>query len=186
MLTLGTGLGGGIICEGKIVHGGHEIAGELGHMIVQPRGRDCGCGQKGCIEQYCSASGITKHAIRQIREQGRSTSLSEVLEKNGTLLAHDINDAFHQGDELATEIWDEMTYYLALGCVNFCRIFDPDQIVLAGGMTKAGDDLIGPVRKYLEELNWKMTDDKTDVDIASLGSDAGMIGAAGVAWSNLA
>lgn len=186
MLTLGTGLGGGIICNGQIVHGGHEIAGELGHMIVQPDGRDCACGQKGCIEQYCSAAGMTKHAIRLIREQGRPSSLGEVLACSGTLSARDINEAFRQGDELAVEIWNELTYYLALGCVNFCRIFDPDRIVLAGGLTKAGDDLLGPVKKTWEELNWKMTDDKTDINIASLGSNAGMIGAAGVAWSNLA
>ncbi len=185
MLTLGTGLGGGIICEGKIVHGGHEIAGELGHMIVQPGGRACACGQHGCIEQYCSAAGMTKHATNLIREQGRASSLGEVLDSNGTLSANDIYQAFRQGDELAVEIWNELTYYLALGCVNFCRIFDPDQIVFAGGITKAGDDLLLPVRTNWEKLTWKMTDDKTDVDIASLGSDAGMIGAAGVAWSNL-
>ena len=119
-------------------------------------------------------------------EQGRPSSLSEVLDRNGTLSAYDINKAFRQGDDLAVEIWNELTYYLALGCVNFCRIFDPDQIVFAGGMTKAGDDLLGPVKKNFDELNWKMTDDKTDINIASLGSDAGMIGAAGVAWRKLA
>lgn len=185
MLTLGTGLGGGIIYQGKIIHGGHEIAGELGHMIVQPGGRDCGCGQKGCLEQYCSASGITRHATRLIREQGRLSSMADVLDRNGSLSARDINKAHKAGDELAGEIWNELTYFLALGCVNFCRIFDPDQIVFAGGITKAGDDLLLPVKKKWNELNWKMTDDKTDVAIASLGSDAGVIGAAGVAWSHL-
>jgi len=184
LVTLGTGLGGGIICQGKIVHGSHEIAGELGHMIVQPGGRKCGCGQRGCIEQYCSATGITTHAVGQIRA-GRASSLSALLEQNGTITARDINQASQARDELAVEIWDELTYFLALGCVNFSRIFDPDKIVFAGGMTKAGDDLLRPVRENYDRLNWQMADDKTEIAIASLGNDAGMIGAAGVAWNSL-
>jgi glucokinase len=182
LMTLGTGLGGGIIYQGRIIHGSHEIAGELGHMIVQPGGRDCGCGQRGCIEQYCSATGITKHAIGLIRE-GRGSSLSVVLEQNNTLTPKDICYASRAGDELAVEIWDELTYFLAVGCVNCSRIFDPDKIVFAGGITQAGDDLLGPVRENYARLTWRMTDDQTEIAIASLGNDAGVIGAAGVAWN---
>ena len=182
LLTLGTGLGSGIIIDGKVLHGAHDIGGELGHLIVDPGGEQCGCGQQGCLERYCSATHVANRAARAIRDGEAETSLKTVLERKGAIDARDINDARRAGDELAGKFWDEAAYYIALGCVNICRIFDPDQIVLGGGMTKAGEDLIRPVLWHFRRLHWTATEPKTRIAIAVLGNDAGVIGAAGVAW----
>lgn len=182
LLTLGTGVGGGIVVNGKVLHGAHQIGAELGHMIVVPEGEPCGCGQKGCLERYCSATFIARMATRMIKEQGRRSCLAAKVE-NGGIDAKDINDARKAGDELAAEVWDRGVYYLALGCVSIARIFDPEHIVLAGGMTKAGDDLMLPLRRYYEQMHWKLTPIMTKLSIGELGNDAGAIGAAGVAWA---
>ena len=185
MLTLGTGVGSGIIVDGRLIHGSHEIGGELGHMIIVPDGEECGCGQRGCLERYCSAAYVAQFAVRQIEEGGRDSSLKAVLAEKGTIDAKDVNEARKAGDPLAEEVWNRGTYYLAIGCVNICRVFDPNEIVLAGGMTGAGEDLLAPVREHFRRLHWKATDIKTDIVVARLGNDAGAIGAAAVAWQAL-
>ena len=182
LLTLGTGLGGGIILDGKIVHGAHEIGAELGHMMIVPGGEECGCGQRGCIEQYCSAAFMSQRAARILQQSRRESSLNDLLAERGEITAKDINEARRAGDDFAAEVWDEMTRYLALGCVNFSRILDPDRIVLAGGMAGAGDDLLSPVREHYRALHWSLTEPQTAIVLATLGNDAGVIGAAGVAW----
>ena len=181
MLTLGTGIGGGVILDGRILHGSHDMAGELGHIIVEPGGEKCGCGQKGCLERYCSATYIAQRAERRIAETGDTGELAKRLEARGDITAEDITAAAQAGDRLAAEAWDEGAYYLALGCVNICRIFDPDEIVLAGGMVKAGDVLLAPLRKHFDRLHWDITEKLTEIATAKLGSNAGVIGAAGVA-----
>lgn len=183
LLTLGTGVGGGAIVDGKLLHGSHGMGAELGHMIVQPGGRPCGCGQVGCLEQYGSATFIARNAMRLIREEGRASSLADVIGAKGEIDAKDINEARRAGDELAAEVWDEAAHYLAIGCLDLCRVFDPDVIVLGGGMTNAGDDLMTPLKKHFNDLHWNMTPVVTDITIAALGNDAGSIGSAGVAWA---
>jgi glucokinase len=183
MLTLGTGVGSGIILDGTILHGAHDIGGELGHMIVEAGGRPCNCGQRGCLERYCSATCMGEHAERLIRRDGRPSALAGVLDDRGAIDARDINAARRDGDALAEEVWDQAAYFLALGCVNVCRIFDPDRIVLAGGLINAGEDLMGPLRAHFRREHWHLSDRKTTVVAASLGTDAGVIGAAAVAWS---
>ena len=182
VLTLGTGVGGGIVIGGELVHGAHEIGAELGHMILVPDGAPCGCGQQGCMEQYCSAKFMADRTMARIAAEKPQTALNAIMDSKGSIDAKDINDARADGDAFAAEAWDQTARYLALGCVSLTRIFDPDKIVLTGGMAKAGDDLIEPVRKHFAQLHWEMTEIKTQVDIATLGSDAGAIGAAGVAW----
>ncbi|HNX27377.1 MAG TPA: ROK family protein [Phycisphaerae bacterium] len=182
MLTLGTGVGGGVIQENRVLHGTHEIGGELGHMIVQPGGRPCGCGQRGCLEQYCSAAFLAKYTVEKIKTQNPDSSLTKTYRDSGELTALDVNLAQQAGDAFAIECWDECCYYMAIGCINLCRIFDPDRIVIAGGMSKAGDELINPTLKYIREFNWRMFEPQTPLAVASLGNSAGMIGAAGVAW----
>ena len=91
-----------------------------------------------------------------------------------------------EGDELACLVWDQCAYYLAIGCVNICRIFDPEMIVLGGGMARAGEDLMRPVMKHFAELDWSLTARLTEIRLAELGNDAGVIGAAGVAWATIA
>ncbi|MFP4052417.1 MAG: ROK family protein [Phycisphaerae bacterium] len=183
MLTLGTGVGGGVILDGNILHGAHEIGAELGHMIVDPGGEQCGCGQNGCLEQYASATFIARYAQRVLTETQRTSSLTDVLAGGEELTTKDINEHRRAGDAFAEEVWQRGLYHLAVGCVSICRIFDPDQIVLAGGLTNAGDDLMKPLTEHFRSLHWTLTEPKTELAIATLGSNAGVIGAAGVAWS---
>ncbi len=182
MLTLGTGLGSGIILGGSVLHGSHKIGAELGHMIVDPGGELCGCGQKGCLERYCSATFLAAYAVRRIREGSAGGRLEAILNTQGALDAADVNAARREGDAFAAEVWDRSIRYLAIGCVNICRIFDPAEIVLAGGLTKAGDDLMVPLRTEFRRQHWTLSDVKTRLSLARLGTDAGVIGAAGVAW----
>jgi glucokinase len=182
MLTLGTGVGSGIIIDGQILHGSHGLGGELGHMIIVPDGEPCGCGQKGCLERYCSATYLAMLASRMVREGGRQGLLAVAVKEGRDIDARAVNDARKRGDALAAEVWDMATYYLALGCVNICRIFDPDMIVLSGGLTRAGEDLMQPLHAHFNRLHWRLTEPRTHLAVASLGADAGAIGAAGVAW----
>jgi len=181
MLTLGTGLGGGVIVDGKVVHGANDFGGEIGHMIVQPDGIECGCGQRGCLEQYASAGNIARQAVDAIGE-GRDSRLANILSEAGELSAADVNAARKDGDDLAAEIWDDATRYLAIACINLERLLDCDMIVLAGGLTKAGDDLLDPIHRHRERLAWRIVDHKAPLSIAALGNDAGVVGAAGVAF----
>ena len=184
MLTLGTGVGSGIVLDGQVLHGSHGIGAELGHMVIEPGGELCGCGQRGCLERYCSATYVARHAAARI-EGGEASSLADVLAAAGELTAKDINEARRAGDELAAAVWDRSAYYLALACVNVCRIFDPDEIVLAGGMTRARNDLMDPTQTYFRRLHWSLTDPATTIVFSSLGDNAGVVGAAGVAWQSL-
>ncbi len=182
LLTLGTGVGGGVVVNGQVLHGAHEIGAELGHTLVEPGGRLCGCGQKGCLEQYGSATFMSRHAAEALEASDRPSSLREVLDANDELTSKDINEHRAAGDDFAAEVWDEMARFLAIGCVTYARILDPDRIVLAGGMAAAGDDLLGPVEKHYRAMHWTLTEPKTTIALATLGNDAGVIGAAGVAW----
>jgi glucokinase len=181
LLTLGTGVGSGIIIDGRLVHGWHGIGAEIGHMIVQPGGEQCGCGQCGCLERYCSATYIGLRAQRLV-EQGRPSSLAGVLHSRSHISSKDIVAAARAGDALAAEVWDESVRYLAIACVSIARVLDPDRVVLAGGMVNAGHDLMTPLIRHYEQLHWRLTPVKTQIVIAKLGNDAGAIGAAGVAW----
>jgi len=184
MLTLGTGVGGGIIIDGKVLHGAHEIGAEIGHMIIVPDGEQCGCGQRGCLERYTSATYIAKWATRLIEQEKRQSSLKAILDSGKEINTRNINEARKAGDALAAEVWDKAMYYLAIGCINVARILDPEKIVLAGGLTGAGDDMMIPLRKHYQALHWKATPPLTTLEIAKLGNDAGTIGAAGVAWQH--
>jgi glucokinase len=184
-LTLGTGIGSGIVIDGHVFRGAHGIGAELGHMIVEPGGELCGCGQQGCMEHYSSAHYLAQYARRAVEESNRKGLLKGVLEKAGKITARDVAEARAQGDELACVVWDRAIHYLAVGCVNIARIFDPERIVLGGGMAKAGKDLIEPVRQEFQRLHWNLTDPRTELFLATLGNDAGVVGAAGVAWDEL-
>ena len=181
MLTLGTGVGSGIILDGRVLHGAHGIGAELGHMVIEPDGEWCGCGQQGCLERYCSATHLGRYAAARIRD-GEQSSLASVLDETGELTAKDINTARRADDALAADVWRRGAHYLALACVNICRIFDPDEIVLAGGMILAGDDLMGPLVEHYQQRRWSLTPWQTAIAFSTLGPDAGVIGAAGVAW----
>jgi glucokinase len=181
MFTLGTGVGGGIITEGNLLRGYYENGAELGHMIVQPGGRKCSCGQSGCVEAYSSAYYLARHAEDLIRE-GRPSQLKSRIDAGEPLMAEHIVEAAQAGDELATEVWDRACYYLAIAIVLMRHVTNPQRVVLAGGLIAAGDYLLKPIRKYADELAWELLDDGPDILLATLGNDAGFIGAAGCAW----
>ena len=181
MFTLGTGVGGGIIVEGRILRGHFDNGAELGHMIVQPGGRPCGCGQRGCLEAYASAAATARRTIEAL-EAGQASSLRARWQAGQPIESQHVEQAARAGDPLAERIWDEACLYLAIACVNVQHFSNPQRVVLAGGMTGAGDFLTTRVRKYLAEQTWHAAQDQPEITVAALGNDAGFIGAAGAAW----
>lgn len=181
MYTLGTGVGGGVIVDGRMLRGHFENGAELGHMIVKPGGRRCSCNQQGCVEAYSSAYFLARRAEEMIKE-GRPSSLKPLVDKGELLMAEHIVEAAKGGDALAAQVWDEACYYLAVATVTMQHVTNPERVVLAGGLIAAGDFLLEPIRRHARELTWNLLDDLPDICFATLGNDAGVIGAAGCAW----
>lgn len=177
MITLGTGIGGGIVLNKKIHRGETDTAGELGHVIVEVGGRGCGCGRHGCLEAYCSATG-TVARFREALALGRQSVVPEPGRPLEEITAKDIFEAAANGDALAWETCDQTARYLAIGCDVITNIVDPDIIVFTGGMIAAGDLLMKPVEKYARELFFPRPNRHTRLALTRLGGDAGIIGAA--------
>ncbi len=169
MLTIGTGIGGGIIIKNKIYHGKGD-AGEIGHIIVQKDGVLCNCGQSGCIEKYASTSALCSNALKVALENTSSILYNLYTENNSVMNGEVVFAAIHQGCPVAREVFDEFISYLAIGITNLIRIFSPDLIVISGGITAEGDTLINPLVDKVR-LN-------VPIRISSLQSDAGIVGAA--------
>ncbi|MCG3178684.1 MAG: Glucokinase [Phycisphaerae bacterium] len=183
MLTLGTGVGGGIVLDGRLIRGGRENGAELGHMIVQACGRPCSCGQSGCLETYASAWKLSLNFVEQLAN-GAESSLRASWQAGAQITSKQIAEAASAGDPLAQRIWNEACHYLAIGCVNIARICNPDRILLAGGLINAGEKLLlEPVRRQFAIEDWKLVCEgmelAPEIRFASLGPNAGVIGAAG-------
>ena len=178
--TLGTGIGGGIVCHGNLVHGYHDNAAELGHIIIYPDGRVCGCGQRGCAEAYASASSTARRATEAITV-GRRSSLRDVLEKKGEVTSKDVFEHYASRDELATELVEETAKVLGLLCINILHVTEPQRIVFSGGMIAAGELLLNRIRYYFNKYIWTIKPEPIDVCFATLGEDAGIIGTAALA-----
>jgi glucokinase len=179
--TLGTGIGAGIIANGKLLRGSNGNAAELGHTIVNINGRLCTCGQRGCGEAYASASNTAKRAAEAI-EAGAESSLKELLKKNGQITSKDVYEHLLKGDELAKKITDETAEVLAVLCVNALHCTEPEKIVFAGGMIAAGKPLLDRIKYYFKQHIWKIkSEDSVEICFATLGEDAGIIGAAALA-----
>lgn len=182
MFTLGTGVGGGVIVNGRMLRGYFENGAELGHIIVNPGGRQCSCGQLGCVEAYSSAYFLARHAEDLIKA-GRPSVLKQRMDAGQMLMAEHIVEAAKAGDEVAQKVWHDACYYLAVATVTMQHATNPERVVMAGGLIAAGDFLLEPVRRHFRELTWKLLDDFPDIRFATLGNDAGFIGAAGCAWA---
>ncbi len=181
MLTLGTGIGGGIILNGRIHRGFHDTAGEIGHMMIKVDDRPCVCGQTGCLEAYSSAMNIAKIATEAVKA-GRESSLKKVLDAGQEITCKLIEEHLRAGDKLAAEIWDDACRYLAIGCIDIANVIDPEMIVFTGGMAKAGDLLLNAVRKHFQEIrSYVFSGIIPKLAISKFGSEAGFIGAAGAA-----
>ena len=178
--TLGTGVGAGAIIEGELLRGHFENALELGHTIVDPGGRPCSCGQRGCLERYCSASSLGRRAVEEI-ERGAKSSLAEHIQAGQALGSLPVVEAARAGDALAGRIWDDACRFLAIGCINVQHTFNPERIVFGGGMSRAGDFLLDRVRIHLDAQKWHLHTDLPQVVIGQLDNNAGVIGAAGCA-----
>jgi len=178
--TLGTGIGGGVIINGELVHGFADNAAELGHIIIYPGGRSCGCGQKGCVEAYASANSTAIRATEAIGA-GADSSLKKVLEKEGEITCKDVFEHSAAGDELARQITDETAKALAIVCINVLHTTEPKRIVFAGGMIAAGEMLLGRITDFFNEYIWSMKKETVEIAFATLGEDAGIIGAAALA-----
>jgi glucokinase len=178
--TLGTGIGGGIISNGELVHGCAENAAELGHMIIYPDGRECNCGQRGCVEAYASADSTARRA-REAVETGAESSLKKVLDEKGQITSKDVYEHLAAGDKLAKEITDGTAKALAITCINMLHTTEPKRIVFAGGMIAAGDILLNRIKDYFNEYIWTLKKEPVEICFATLGEDAGIIGAAALA-----
>lgn len=174
-LTLGTGLGSGIVIGGKIWSGAHGVAGELGHIMYRQGGVPCTCGAHGCLERYASATALIRIG-KEAAARHPESALHRVEE--GRFNAKTVIDAARAGDAAAAEAFDEYTDHLAGGIVTIISFLDPELIVLGGGVSRAGDFLLAPVRRKVKERKFFKTLPAGEVVIASLGNDAGIIGAA--------
>ncbi|KGP91955.1 glucokinase [Pontibacillus chungwhensis BH030062] len=176
--TLGTGVGGGIIANGELLHGANGTVAELGHMtVIAEGGRNCNCGRTGCLETEASATGIVRSAIDGI-EKGRTTSLKAIYDENGKVSAKDVFEAAAEGDKLAEDVLDHVTTVLGLAISNMAIAINPSKIVIGGGVSKAGDQLLDPLRTKFDTYTLQRTGAAVEFVIASLGNDAGVIGAA--------
>lgn len=178
--TLGTGIGGGIISSGELVHGCDENGAELGHMIIYPDGRECACGQRGCVEAYASADSTARRA-REVIEAGAESSLKQVLDEKGQITSKDVYEHLAAGDKLAKEITDGTAKALAITCINMLHTTEPKRIVFAGGMIAAGDVLLNRIKDFFNEHIWTLKKEMVEICFATLGEDAGIIGAAALA-----
>lgn len=173
MVTLGTGVGGGVIIDGKILVGEHGAGGEIGHICVNYDEKDsCGCGNKGCLEQYASATGIVRLAKQKLGKEIRPT----VLNKED-VTAKDVFDAVKAGDETAKEIAEEFGKYLGYALANLAAVTDPAVFVIGGGVSKAGEILIPYIKKPFMERAF-FANKNVEFVLATLGNDAGICGAA--------
>jgi glucokinase len=179
-LTLGTGIGGGIVLNGEIFHGVSDAAGEIGHMTIEANGRKCPCGNYGCLEAYASGPAIARRAIEGL-EAGAESLLTDLAgNKFENITAATVYEAVINGDTYANEVMRETAKFLGAGVANVINIFNPDMIVISGGVTKAGDHLFVPLRSEVRRRAFKSALDACQITAAQLPGTAGVIGAAGV------
>lgn len=177
-ITLGTGVGGGIIIDGKIYDGFNCAAAELGHIVIVVDGEPCGCGRHGCWEAYASATALIRQTKRAI-EQHPDSGLAKLAAENGKVSGRTAFDAMRAGDEVGKAVVDQYIKYLASGLTNMVNIFQPEVLCIGGGISHEGDTLIKPVMEHIERDRYsKYSKQQTRVCTATLGNDAGVIGAA--------
>ena len=183
MITLGTGLGGGIVIDGQVYSGFNYAGAELGHIVIEKGGRQCSCGRRGCWEAYSSATGlvnITKDRVAEAAEAGRKSSIIDAIDGDmSKISARTAFSAMKEGDDLGAEIVDEYISYLACGIVNVINIFQPNILSIGGGICNEGEYLTKPlIQKVFDETYSREGTPRTEIKIAELGNDAGIIGAA--------
>lgn len=178
-ITLGTGVGGGIIIDGKIYAGSNFGGAEIGHTVIQVNGAQCSCGRKGCFEAYSSATGLIRMTKEKMEEYPDSAMHGITAERNGKVSARTAFEAMRMGDKAGKEVVDDYILYLAAGITNTINIFQPDVLCIGGGVCNEGDPLLLPMKALVEkEVYTRNSPKNTKIVIAQLGNDAGLIGAA--------
>ncbi len=181
MITLGTGLGSGIVVNSNVVYGHDGFAGEIGHVIVNEDGRQCGCGRKGCLETYCSATGIKKTVIELLSENNANSILSNSIH-NG-ISGKEISEAAAKGDELALKAFDYTSNILGKALANAVAFTSPEAIFLFGGLSLSGDLLFKPTKRYMEDNLLQIYRNKVKILASELdGNNAAIVGAAALVW----
>ncbi len=179
-LTLGTGIGGGLVLDGEIHHGASDAAGEFGHMTIDTAGRKCNCGNYGCLEAYASGPNIAARA-REGLEAGVDSILMDLVEgRVNEMTAATVYEAVVLGDAFADEVMKETAKVLGVGIANLVNALNPDAVVIAGGVTRAGDHLFEPLRKEVRRRAFRSAVEACRIFPAALPETAGVIGAAGV------
>ncbi|MBI5730320.1 MAG: ROK family protein [Ignavibacteriales bacterium] len=184
VITLGTGLGSGIVVNGELVYGSDGFAGEIGHTIVDPNGRECGCGRKGCLETYASASGIKRTVFELIGTTNIPSELRNV--SYNQLTAKDIADAAKNGDKLALAAFDYTSKILGLKLADSVAHLSPEAIILFGGLALAGGLIFTPTKRYMEEYMLNIFKNKVKLLPSALpGAHAAVLGASALIWNEL-
>ena len=177
-ITLGTGVGGGIIIDGKIYSGSNFAGAEIGHTVIEVDGAQCSCGRKGCFEAYSSATGLIRMTKEAIEEHPDSI-MAKSAEEKGKVTARTSFDCMRAGDPYAKVVVDKYIKYLAAGITNTINIFQPDILCIGGGVCNEGDPLLLPMKELVaKEVYTRNSPKNTEIVIAKLGNDAGIIGAA--------
>lgn len=182
-ITLGTGLGSGIVTGGKMLYGHDGFAGECGHVIVERGGRDCGCGRKGCLETYVSATGVVRTATELLAKRNIDSELRSI--PNSELTALIVSQAASHGDAIAKEVFEFTGEMLGRALADFVAITSPQAIFLFGGLAKAGEILFEPVRRSMEANMLNIFKNKTQVLPSQLGDNAAILGASALVLANL-
>lgn len=183
MITLGTGVGSGIVVNGQVVYGSDGFAGELGHVIVDrsPEARSCGCGRKGCLETYCSATGVARTAKQIVATTDKPTLLRNI--PIDQITSKDVAIAAGQGDEVAKEIFEFTGKILGQACADFAAFSSPEAFIFFGGLTKAGDLLMDPIKKAYDENILFVYKDKAQMIVSQLDdASAAVLGASALGW----
>lgn len=181
-VTLGTGVGGGVVMGGHLLHGCNGDAGEIGHINVHPGGYKCTCGHRGCLEQYASATGVV-HIAKDLAKQfttGKSR-LKQLEDTNQKVTSKMVFYLADNGDILANEVVDHVCKYLGLALANVADVFNPNVMIIGGGVSNAGNTLLQPTTRYFQEFAFPPVRDSTKLRLAQLGNDAGAIGAGSLA-----
>jgi len=184
MITIGTGIGGGIIIDNKLYEGFEGKGAELGHVTLIMDGLPCGCGRKGCFEKYASATALINQT-KEAMEKNKDSLLNEVAKEEGKVNGKVAFIAAKKGDKVANQVIDQYVKYLSEGLLNICNVFRPQCIVLSGGIANQGEYLITKVIRYMESYNFGYPfSPKTSIKIAEVGYDSGIIGAASLFFQN--
>jgi len=185
LLTLGTGIGGGIIIDGNLYSGVSGSAGEIGHMTVDVNGPRCNCGNIGCLEMLASGTAVAREAIRRVRQGERSSLIEIVGGEIESITAETVEVAARGGDTLALAVILQAAHYLGVGMVSLVNIFNPEMIIVGGGMAKMGDLLLDPARQVVTERAFQLPAQAVSIVTAQLGDDAGVLGAAAFAFQQV-